>query len=482
MPEPEVVLFPIASIQVPASRQRNKAEADPALIASIETDGLLHPIIIHADGRLVAGERRLDAHRKLGKTTIRATVLENLAPLQAFRIELTENLARKQLSWQEEVKAVGEYHNLRMAHSVAGWTQMGTATDLGVTQGHVSKLLAVFSELAEADVAACPTLQGAFNLLTARADRARIAAQSRGIDFGGAALAALPPYLPIGTTKAERTAALLNAAELTETTATTLTEIDRQIADIAAGKLASAALLIQQKQEVCNDLVINADFIDWAEHYTGARFDVLHVDFPYGKGFTGARTRRTGKAHIAPIYLDDPDVYFELVAGLLAVQDQIVFPAAHCLFWFDMQYYDWTCKQFQAAGWQLVQPFPLIWTKGYTGIAADTKRRPRHCYETALLFSRGDRKLSKLENDHFECALEETKLHVSQKPLLMLKKFLSLIVDEHTALLDPTCGSGGALVAALQLKAARVLGVELDSNNADIARFLLQRRAPDEAA
>lgn len=137
---------------------------------------------------------------------------------------------------------------------------------------------------------------------------------------------------------------------------------------------------------------------------------------------------------------------------------------------------------FEAAGWKLAQPFPLIWTKGYQGVASDPRRRPRHCYETALLFSRGDRRLVKLDKDHFEAQVDE-KLHLNQKPFSVLKHYLSLVVDEHTAVLDPTCGSGSALVAAMQLKSPRFLGLELDPANAEVARFLLKRHfEPTEAA
>jgi DNA modification methylase len=207
---------------------------------------------------------------------------------------------------------------------------------------------------------------------------------------------------------------------------------------------------------------------------------VLHIDFPYGKNYSGARTRKTS-VPIAPVYADDPDIYFGLVAGLHAVQDRLAFDAAHILFWFDMQYYQWTIDQFAAAGWALIQPHPFIWSKGYQGIAADVKRRPRHVYETCLLFQRGDRKIVKIEKDVLDCPIDE-KLHLNQKPMQMLEHLLSIFVDEHTAVLDPTCGSGSALAAARKLGCQRFLGVELDPNNADVARFLLQRHAPAEPA
>lgn len=480
---PPIVSFAIDTIIVPPDRQRSAASADDALMTSIQQQGLINPIIVHESGTLVAGERRLDAFRRLNKTHIPARIFEQLSPIAAFEIELQENLARKQLSWQEEVRAVGRYHDLR-GEQFTGWTQMGTASALGLTQGHLSSLLAVYRDINDEEILACPTLRGAFNLLTARADRARIAAQSRGLDIGSAVAMSLPPAVPTNATPAERTAALLKHVDLTKNVSNTLDEMDKAIANIQAGKLAAAALEQQRHTEIVSDLILTADFIDWAAEYAGPKFDVIHADFPYGKNYAGAGTRKTGKVHIAPIYADDPDIYFGLVAAFLATQDNFCFPAAHCIFWFDMQYYAWTIEQFEAAGWTLVQPHPFIWSKGYQGIASDVKRRPRHVYETALLFSRGDRRIVNLDKDVFDCPVDE-KLHLNQKPFAMLKHLLNIFVDEHTAVLDPTCGSGSALVAAAALKSPRFLGIELDPDNAEVARFLLQRfntGAADDAA
>lgn len=487
LPNLPVELILVASVLVPEARQRSAAKADQTLLDSIERDGLINPILVHRrdDGAfmLVAGERRLDAHRQLKRGSIRATVLETLAPALAFRLELAENLARKQLTWQEEARAVLDYHNLRISEVGPMWTQLGTANDLGISQATVSRNLAIGAKLDDEEVAACPTANGAFNLLQGRAERALVAAQSRNLGIA-VGIAALPPAIPIGASRADKTRIITQNLELGEVVSNAVDATADAIARIAAGEEAERVLNVAKAEERrgtdVRDLVLNADFLEWAESYTGPRFDVLHVDFPYGKGYRGSNTRRTGRAHINPTYLDDPDIYFELVDGLLSWQDRLVFPAAHMLFWFDMQYYAWTVERITAGGWTLVQPFPLIWTKGYTGVASDPKRRPRHCYETALLFSRGDRRLSKLENDHCEAALDE-KLHLNQKPLQMLRKFLSLIVDEHTAVLDPTCGSGSALAAALDLKAARVFGVELDASNADVARMLLHRQVQQAA-
>jgi ParB family chromosome partitioning protein len=62
------------------------------LAASIEEVGLLHPIAVRADGRLIAGERRLAACKKLGWTSVPVTVV-NLN--EVIRGEFAENAERK---------------------------------------------------------------------------------------------------------------------------------------------------------------------------------------------------------------------------------------------------------------------------------------------------------------------------------------------------------------------------------------------------
>lgn len=474
----QIVLYPIASIIIPADRQREKAEADQSLIQSIESQGLLNPIILHDDGTLIAGERRLDAFRKLNHDAIPARIFEKLSLIEQHEIELMENLARKQLSWQEEAKAIGGYHKIR-TDAFSGWTTMGTGNALGLSASTIQRYLIVADQLADEEVRGCLTIGAALNLITARADRARVAAMSRGLDIAGAAPIIIPPPVDPNATPAERTAALLQNATLNKHAGGTIDQLDQQLANINAGKIATEALRREQAREVSHDVILNTDFLTWAESYTGDKFDVIHADFPYGKNYSGSRSRRTGKAHINPAYLDSPDIFFALLEGFLDYQDNFCFPAAHCLFWYDMQYHQPVIEAFESAGWKLVQPFPLIWTKGFQGVASDPRRRPRHCYETALLFARGDRKITKLTNDHFAATTDE-KLHLNQKPLIMLEHFLSLIVDEFTAVLDPTCGSGSAIVAAQRLKANRVLGLELDTSNAEVARFLLQRHTTEE--
>jgi N6-adenosine-specific RNA methylase IME4 len=81
----------IADITVGARHRRELGDI-ASLAASIADVGLLHPIVIRPDGVLIAGERRLEAYRLLGRSEIPVTEV-NLAEIA--RGELAENAARK---------------------------------------------------------------------------------------------------------------------------------------------------------------------------------------------------------------------------------------------------------------------------------------------------------------------------------------------------------------------------------------------------
>ncbi|MBU6430724.1 MAG: ParB N-terminal domain-containing protein, partial [Cyanobacteria bacterium REEB65] len=65
-----------------------------ALMESIAEVGLLHPVVVTPEGRLIAGQRRLEACRQLGWEDVPVTVVDLL---QAARGEAHENFIRKDL-------------------------------------------------------------------------------------------------------------------------------------------------------------------------------------------------------------------------------------------------------------------------------------------------------------------------------------------------------------------------------------------------
>lgn len=129
-------------------RFRKDFGAMDELAVSIQKFGLLHPICVMKDDlELIAGERRLRAHKSLGLRKIEVKFFEDLPELERKEIEIEENLQRKSFTWPEEVLAklaLDQLKRIRYGSSVkghktdGGWRQKDTAAALGVSVGTIS--------------------------------------------------------------------------------------------------------------------------------------------------------------------------------------------------------------------------------------------------------------------------------------------------------------------------------------------------------
>ena len=68
---------------------------------SIESHGLLQPVIINQNNELLAGYRRIEAAKKLGWKEVEVTVVRTSNRLDSLNIELEENLFRKEFTFEE---------------------------------------------------------------------------------------------------------------------------------------------------------------------------------------------------------------------------------------------------------------------------------------------------------------------------------------------------------------------------------------------
>lgn len=96
-------LIPLMSIKV-GDRIRSALGDITDIKSSIERVGLLHPICIDTDLNLILGQRRLEVCRQLGWEEVACTVLP-LDSCESKLAELQENTERENLTWQDEVRA-----------------------------------------------------------------------------------------------------------------------------------------------------------------------------------------------------------------------------------------------------------------------------------------------------------------------------------------------------------------------------------------
>jgi ParB family chromosome partitioning protein len=422
----EFVEVPIKSIRLHRNRQRKDFKGISELADSINRNGLMHPIIIDRQNFLVAGERRLKAHKELGREVIQVHYLDQLDSFEARAIELEENIKRVDLSWKESCLATADYHALRVKADPE-WTKAKTAEAIGLSPQHVSRLLSVAVGLIEKDEA-----------VTRAAKRSIDRKRKRALDteLSRIDIAATIKDDPSPEAKARAKEGLMEMV----------------------GKTAPS-----------ETVAVQADFLEWAKSYDGHKFNFVHCDFPYGVKYG---TTTYGGSATWPKYGDDPALFAALLECLISNQDRIFLKSAHFMFWFSMNYYTEVLCSFKDAGFR-VNPFPLIWAKD-KGLIPDHRREGRRVYETAIFGSLGDRKVLLSAPNLIYNQVKKTT-HISEKPMPVLEHFFRMFVDEHSYVFDPTCGSGNALAVAKKLGAKHLLGLDIEAEHVKSTNMLVER-------
>ena len=96
--------MPLDAIRMGERHRRDLGDLDP-LVASMDEIGLLHPVVVHPDGTLIAGQRRLRAAERLGWSEVPVTVVD---VDEIVRGEVAENTHRKDLTPSELVAVAQE--------------------------------------------------------------------------------------------------------------------------------------------------------------------------------------------------------------------------------------------------------------------------------------------------------------------------------------------------------------------------------------
>jgi len=422
-------------------RQRRELTDIDDLAESIARRGQIQPVVVTRDMVLIAGERRLSAfhwllkHRPEVNWQIKFVFSDEVDPIELKAIEFEENFKRKDLTWQDNCMAVLQYHELRKEQN-EGWTLEKTGQSIGVSHAEIQRRCEVALALREGNplVLEAPKLSTAVGIVTRQNERKAAAEVSQIMSFAAGKAAPKPATPPA------------DGAPVS-------------VEDEVLATLASST---------GTGFILNEDFQYWAAHYDGPRFNLIHCDFPYGVGMHKS-DQGSGDAH--GTYEDTPEIYWALVDTLLNHLDNFCEASAHLIFWFSMDFYHETLEALSSKF--VVNPFPLIWHKtDNSGILPDANRGPRRTYETAFLASRGDRKIVRAVSNVVGSPIQRGR-HMSEKPQAVLGHFFRMLVDEHSAVLDPTAGSGSAIRAAVTAGASRYLGLEINTEFAEHADEVL---------
>jgi len=120
------------------------------LCESIKQHGLIQPIVLSPDHKLIAGERRLEAHKTLKIENIDFVYKNEVEPDILAEMEFEENYHRKAFTWQEECLGIlNIYRKKRQKGALEGWTwgQRQAADMFGMELGTMNYVLRVAQEL-----------------------------------------------------------------------------------------------------------------------------------------------------------------------------------------------------------------------------------------------------------------------------------------------------------------------------------------------
>lgn len=380
---------------------------------SIIHKGLLHPIVLTADHNLVAGERRLRAITEisnegdtiecdggtipLGK--IPFIYVKELSEDDLAEAELEENLLRAPLTWQEQAQAKALIHSLRCKQNPAQ-SQVDTAKEVAEKTGNT-----VGSERAAIAQA---------TILAKNMDNPRVA----------------------------------NAKSAREAYTNLLEEQEANF---------RATILKRQANLQTNNKVILGDCLEVLKTLENSSVNTIMSDPPYG---INADKMKKEDLHL---YDDSPENALPICEAIIREGFRITKPQAILFMFCDIAHfnhlYTYACQQ----GW-VPWRAPIIWRKGTDGHAPWGRAGFVRTYETILFAVKGQKELvlpGGPDIMDFKRPARNERRHAAEKPVALLDHLISLSCLAGDTVLDPCCGSGPIIEAAIARK-VNVIAIEKD--------------------
>jgi len=385
-----VQLIPIEAIDS-ENRMRKQYENIVELADSIQEHGLIHPVVVvettpegteERSFKLIVGGRRLRAYihlveqGSLDHVYIEARVWpRELTALEFRQIELSENIDREDMTWQEEVSIKAEIHKLELEISGGTATLAETAAKLNITAGTLSRDLALAK------------------------------AQEKS------------PALADVKKKGDAHKALMAAGEA---------KIKAELARRAENKIAVSGI-DEYRKKIRNSFIVGDSF-ELIRKIPDNSVDLIDLDPPYGINLGDSMTR-TNDGSLDEFHEWDIE---DLVQKHLLILDEcarVLKPTGWLILWHSMWY---SKEMYEAADtFFTTSRLPLVWVRpgkqGRTNHPATTFVCD---YETAFYCRMPEAKLNQQgPSSIFPYSGSKNKIHPTEKPIDLLEDMYQKFVD-----------------------------------------------------
>lgn len=412
---------PLENIKVGERFRKDLGDMD-GFIRAVEIRGFIfEPIIIDREDNLLAGGRRYEAYRRLGKVTIPAIYLDDVDDIVAREIELEENIHRKDFTQWEVIDLTKEIHELKMRkyanHSLAPSVESGKDSETGQT-----RLSEPWSQVRTAEFIGDSSAGVSRKLFLARA--AEIMPELRDIDVESQALRKIDQRLE----ELER-------------------EFDRRALE-RAGKLEDS-----QRHKI-----LLGDCLEKLQEVEDKSVDCIIIDPPYGV------LEKGGIGRYEQHFDDDPVTAMRTLQIAAKELERVLKDNGHMYVFFGIKMWVQTKGIFDSLGFD-VDPIPLVWVKT-TGSVVDWDYRFPNYWEPILFINKlSARRLNFKRSNVFQYASvpNNLRVNIAEKPIGLVGELLRLSTNEDDLVLDCFAGSGVVGVAAKELGRRSIL-IERDQN------------------
>ena len=196
---------------------------------------------------------------------------------------------------------------------------------------------------------------------------------------------------------------------------------------------------------------------------------LLMTDPPYGIAATGAY-RRASPAFEVIAGDESPEAACQLLSEMLASIEDLMADNCHLLVFTSWQHAAAFESVIQKAGYTLGTS--LVWSKN-EGAAGDTNDFG-YTSERIIHATRGKTQVRPRIGNILAYSPQRDTGHPFQKPEALLRQLIEVTTVPGELVVDPFCGCGSAIIAAMSLE-RRAVGVEIDRDYYAMARLNLER-------
>lgn len=408
----ELKLISPSSIEV-GSRFREDVGDISDLVLSFKKEGVIQPLAVMAkdggDYLLLAGGRRLAAAKKAELPTVPVRIYPStLTELERRSIELYENIIRKDMPFQDELKLKAEIHRLQQeihgeristTPGSSGWGLKETANLLGTSIG---------------------SLAGDLKLAKAM-EQFPILAQSKNKAEAAKKLTALEE----GIVKAEL------AKRISEKQATTPAE--------------------RLHQGIIDHFVVG-DIFDVMSRLPDGSMDLIEFDPPYGIDLTRMKQNFASNWES---YNDVPaEAYCKWIQLALSECFRLLKSSGWLLLWFAKEpWIDMIYHSLCEAGFKTSR-LTGIWIKTGQNQTNQPELYLANAYEEFFYARKGDARIQKPGRSNtfdFRQVAPQNKIHPAERPIELIMELLSTFAIPGASVLAPCCGSGNTILACANL-------------------------------